>query len=558
MLDDLYIGLTPVNSGDFKTDWKQFKSNLVDKNQEQQIDSVINHIDPNKSMSEETFTKVAKPYFDKLENYNVKNNVKQAINDIVKSNGKVLFYDWILDGLTEKANDKLTNIKMKNNPNVRARYFVPEIDAEEDILNNAPSIYPNEFDRYNEITDNNYSDTVRRTINRLSSNYDEDIHGVHGAALAHIRTGDEINSRLNEQLDTTGSDIVDRIADVASPRYRIELRRNELLRDLTEYEASLAHNFYTSMNRINNNPIHRENVSVLSTLSNPNNRPREASFYMNDNRYPNEQHNYDRYRADLFDSLNNVGEFTDEQKKDILNAARNNYINITSEDIFEARGKLAYNVAQHVLDVLAIQPQLRIAFKTALSLIKNIPDKSKTGWEKVYNIFLDSGIIPFVAFKKLNILQYVPANIAGEVLRYLDKIKTYTGVSALSKLLRKITSIFPQWSGLNLNPTNEGIQGGVETMFRSDKIASKIQLNNLKSITRAIKRHLKNSGDELQMKINVKRQNNSKGMMNLVKNIRDKEEAESNKGMLGLIKRTRDNENKGMLGLIKKARNGLK
>ena len=639
MLDD-YIGLTPE-------DWKSLKPQLKNKNEDEQIDTIINHIDPKRKLSAEDFEQAAKPYFDKLENYNLKNNVKQTIKDIVKDNGKTLFYDWILTGLTKKLENKAAKAVHANTNYVREREFVPEIDARDTAMDNVLQHYGNAFANENFVETKNRNLLNQRIPNELDyigPDYTEPID-INNVPLTPIKPGEVIepeyvienvyrdldgnvvdtqrlrpmDSYLNalrhgkmnfrrdpntgfmihqsdliaaerERRATTGSELVDRLVDVASPRYRHELRTNELLRDITEYEYSMTQSFYSQFlkkhginpdtGEMNYNPekvLKRTDVPLSKAFSS-NKSGNMAQFIINDKTWNDaRQTRNDVERSELVDLFDAIGAeptsnseyeitLSPEQKRDILNAARNKYIELTKIDVKEAKGHLAYNVGHHILNILALKPYLRIALKTALAMIKHIPDKSKTGWDKVYNIFLDSGIMPFVAMKKIKQwIQYIPPNIASDIFRWVgsnvNRITRYTGIDYVKRIIEKATSFLPSWSGLNLE-YNSNIGTGIEdigTKFQSGTIAAKLQWNSIKNIIKAIKRHLKaNSYNEPEVKIGVKpkviEQNKSTitqgGMLGLMRMKRNEE----NSGMRGLMKRQREQENSGMRGLMRRGR----
>ena len=623
MLDD-YIGLTPDV-------WKQLKPQLKSQTQEQQIDTLIKHIDPEQKMPQNEFETAAKPYFDKLDDYTLKSNVKQTIKDIINKDGKTLFYDWILTGLTKKLEKKVGHMITANTDYQREKAFVPQIDAPDTATNNVLQHFGSEASNSSPSMNNLSQQTNNNLINQripneldyIGDDYTEPLDIDH-VPLTPIKEGEMIEPKFvkeytyrdvngnvintqrlrptdeylqamrhgftryrrdpvtgfmitqndliaadRERNTSTGSPLVDRIVDVASPRYRHELRTNELLREITEYEYTMTQAYYSHfMNKHKPEKVfNRSDVPLTKAFNNVRTGDLSLNQLMiSDEAWNNAiQTQSDVERQQMIEVMNDIGAepsmdseyaLTDEQKRDILNAARNKYIELAQLDVKEARSHLAYNIGQHILSILALKPYLRIGLKTAIAMIEHIPDKSKASvWDKVYNIFLDSGVIPFVAIRKMKqLFQHLPTNVAASIFRFfgrnINTFMKYTGIDYVKRIIEKATSFLPNWTGLNLD-FNSRLGTGIEDMnakFQSTTIAAKLQLNNVRAIIKGIKRHLKHmsnspskasgNGNEPQLTatINVKTLEKEHGMKALMK------ERNRGHGMKALMKERKSNQ----------------
>ena len=151
------------------------------------------------------------------------------------------------------------------------------------------------------------------------------------------------------------------------------------------------------------------------------------------------------YTFDTYDFL------SDDEKKDVLDIARNDYIDDTGLHQQEAN-RLLYKASMQVLDktidILFTNPMIYVPAKLLLSFARKHEmylDSNVSFWRKLYNVASDSGLIRMLTLDKL--LPYIMGHIPGQVSEHLFRFYNY-GKDKLNKLI-DITGVTKLQQGLD-------------------------------------------------------------------------------------------------------------
>ena len=532
------------------SDWKELKLKLKDKTDDEKLDIIINHIDPDRTLNEKEFEAKALPYIDRMENDKQLDSVKQLISDMSRDYGNTLIWSWLLPGLAKTAKTKA----LRTRQTLRRSNLVPTIDANDDPLHNP-----------HEAVGSNYVSSAGSTNRNLHGGPPGDENGLDFWNENDFFDDDNTMTRKNLLRASTGDDLVDGLTDAMSPAYKAELMRNPMLRDIThvEYEEALRHRNYFQDNYLgffrNQGGIDEDwaintfggtKPITAESIKENRNSLLFGSELKDDLRYQQRiQAQYNNHQASLsehlykdnekFEELQQAlrneplkkfefNEFNDLEKKEILNRARNQYIEISGEDMNEARRTLKFDVASKIVDVLALQPLLRLGLKSAIALYKNLPDKSISGWQKLANIIMESGLLPYIAIDKLKLYQYIPANWQMKLLKYYTKFANFTGISWLADKIRYISRVFPHWTNLNLveGPARMGAFDLGSGLVQAHTIAAQLEASTVKDVGKFIAREMKNNKEkgklvsdmtdkrngEVKQKIKTTEQNNRESL----------------------------------------------